>query len=297
MAKLLQQVLLLLVQIRRPPEQQPGERARAGEQGMGWGWRLGGAPAEKTLSDRPRTAPIASGLDLPEQHRRHVLAIPPALGQIWQERIERGRVMITAAHDLASNLSRTKLPDRPPVQVESAGNSAQAQALRQQRVDLGMPLLRPRRLPTSRGRRRGEWRSSRWDLLRLQLRTQHGQRARREAFQCLRKIVREVPAISYLKGAGCATSCSVGIHTTTVAADDLHIGMLMVAEPIHQGISRRILQQVDDAVSCGIHQNRAVTASATKRKFVNPEHPWRLDGLLRERSYQTHQRGAARRHR
>ena len=45
-AKLLQQVLLLLVQIRRSPEQQPGERARAGEHGMGWGWRLGGAPAE-----------------------------------------------------------------------------------------------------------------------------------------------------------------------------------------------------------------------------------------------------------
>src|SRR5712692_1452157 len=98
--------------------------------------------------------------------------------------------MIAAAHDLGGNLSRPKLPDRPPVQVESAGNGAQAQALRKQRVDLRMPLLLPRRLSTSRGRRRGEWRSSRWDFLRLQLRTQHGQRARREAFQCLRKIMR-----------------------------------------------------------------------------------------------------------
>ena len=112
--------------------------------------------------------------------------------------------------------------------------------------------------------------------------------ARREAFQCLREIVREVPAISYLKGTGCATSCSVGIHTTTVAADYLHIGMRMVAEPVDQGVSRGILQQVDDAVSRGIHQNRAVAASAAKRKFVNPEHLWRLDGLLRERAYQTH---------
>src|SRR6266849_4330321 len=134
-----------------------------------------------------------------------------------------------------------------------------------------MPLLRARQLPTSRGRRRDEWRSSWWYFLRLQLRAQHGQRARREAFQCLRKIVREVPAISYLKCTGCPTSCSVGIHTTTVAADDLHIGMLMVAEPVHQGISRGILQQVDDAVSSGIHQNRPIAASAAKRKFVNPE--------------------------
>ena len=46
LTKLLQQLLLLLVQIRRSTEQQPGERARAGEQGMGWGWRLGRAPAE-----------------------------------------------------------------------------------------------------------------------------------------------------------------------------------------------------------------------------------------------------------
>src|SRR5712691_7025004 len=133
---------------------------------------------------------------------------------------------------------------------------------------------------------RAAWRRSRWDFLRLQLRTQHGQRARREAFQCLRKIVREVPAISYLKGTGCATSCSVRIYTTTVAANDLHIGMLMIAEPIDQGVSRGILQQVDDAVSRCIHQNRAVAASAAKRKFVNPEYLWRLDGLLRERPHQ-----------
>ena len=66
LTKLLQQVLLLLVQIRRSAEQQPGERARAGEQGMGWGWRLGRAPAEETLPDRPRTAPIALVFDLPE---------------------------------------------------------------------------------------------------------------------------------------------------------------------------------------------------------------------------------------
>ena len=95
-------------------------------------------------------------------------------------------------------------------------------------------------------------------------------------------------AISYLKGTGCATSCSIRIDTTTVAANDLHIGMLMIAEPVDQGVSRGILQQVDDAVSRGIHQNRAVAASAAKRKFVNPEHLWRLDGLLRERAYQTH---------
>jgi len=106
-----------------------------------------------------------------------------------------------------------------------------------------------------------------------------------------------VPAISYLKCTGCATSRSVGIHTTTVAADDLNIGMLMLAEPVDEGVSRGILQQVDDAVSSGIHQNRAVAASSAKRKFVNSEHLWRLDGLLRERPYQTHQRGAARRHR
>src|SRR5260370_41669356 len=141
-----------------------------------------------------------------------------------------------------------------------------------------MPPLRARQLPTSRGRRRDEWRSSRWDFLRLQLRTQHDQRACREAFQCLHKIVREVPAISYLKGTGCATSCSVRIYTTTVAANDLHIGILMIAEPVDQGVSRGILQQVDDAVSSGIHQNRAVAASSAKRKFVNSEHFWRLDG-------------------
>ena len=99
------------------------------------------------------------------------------------------------------------------------------------------------------------------------------------------------------RGTWYATSRSVGIHTTTVAADDLHLSMIMVAEPVDQGVSGGILQQVDDAVSSGIHQNRAVAASAAKRKFVNPEHLWRLDGLLRERPYQTHQRGTARRHR
>src|SRR5438067_13568945 len=91
------------------------------------------------------------------------------------------------------------------------------------------------------------------------------------------------------RGTWYATSRSVGIHTTTVAADDLHLSMIMVAEPVDQGVSGGILQQVDDAVSSGIHQNRAVAASAAKRKFVNPEHLWRLDGLLRERPYQTHQ--------
>ena len=205
--------------------------------------------------------------------------------------------MIAAGHDLGGNLSSTKLPDRAPVQLESAGDGAQAQALSQQRVNLGMPLLRARQLPTSRGRRRGEWRSSRWDFLRLELRTQRGQCARREAFQCLRQIVREVPAISYLKGTGCATSCCVRKYTTTVAANDLHIGMLMIAEPVDQGVSRGILQQVNDAVSRGIHQNRAVAASAAKRKFVNTKHLWRIDGLLRKRPHQTHQRGAAGRHR
>jgi len=205
--------------------------------------------------------------------------------------------MLAAAYDLGGNLSSAKLTDRPPVQFESAGNGAQAQALSQQRVDFGMPFLRPGRRPTSRGRRRDEWRSSWWYFLRLQLRAQHGQRARREAFQCLRQIVREVPAIGYLKGTGCATSCSVGIHTPTVAADHLHIGMRMVAEPVDQGVSRGILQQVDDAVSRGIHQNRAVAASAAKRKFVNTEHLWRLDRLLRECPHQTHQRSAAGRHR
>src|SRR5437868_2857274 len=98
---------------------------------MGWRRRLGGAPAEQTLSDRPSTAPIAFVLDLPEQHRRHVLAVPPALCQVRQERIERGRVMIAAGHDLGGNLSRAKLPDCATVQVESSGNGAQAQALRQ----------------------------------------------------------------------------------------------------------------------------------------------------------------------
>src|SRR5712692_6325093 len=46
LTKLLQQVLLLLVQIRRSSEQQPRERAWTGEQGVGWGWRFGSAPAE-----------------------------------------------------------------------------------------------------------------------------------------------------------------------------------------------------------------------------------------------------------
>jgi len=49
--------------------------------------------------------------------------------------------MIAATDDLGGNLSRAKLSDRPPVQVESAGNGAQAPALSEQRVDLGMPLL------------------------------------------------------------------------------------------------------------------------------------------------------------
>ena len=92
-------------------------------------------------------------LNLREQHCRHVLAIPPALGKIRQERIELARVMLAAAYDLGGNLSSAKLTDRPPVQFESPANGAQAQALSQQRVDFGMPFL-------STGQRLGQLRET-----------------------------------------------------------------------------------------------------------------------------------------
>jgi transposase len=78
--------------------------------------------------------------------------------------------------------------------------------------------------------------------------------------------VSQVPPVSHLECFGRAASGSTGIDAISVTADDL--GPRMVAEPLHERISRGIFEQVNNLVSTHVHQNRPVTASAAKRKFV-----------------------------
>src|ERR1700730_5037789 len=81
------------------------------------------------------------------------------------------------------------------------------------------------------------------------------------------------------------------MHPVTVTANNLHTGM--VAEPVHQGVSRGIFQQVDDTVRGRVHENRSVSVSAAKCEFVNPQHSWRFDWPLWDCPYHAQQRGAA----
>src|SRR6266851_1338614 len=90
------------------------------------------------FSDAALASPISLLLDLIEQHRRDVLSVAPALGKIWQEWIEFGLVT-TAAAQADGGLGTRELPDRSPVQAESAGDVAHVQALIQQLVDLSVP--------------------------------------------------------------------------------------------------------------------------------------------------------------
>jgi hypothetical protein len=104
-----------------------------------------------------------------------------------------------------------------------------------------------------------------------------------------------MPSVGNLECTRRAASRSTGVNAIAVTANNL--GSRMVGEPTDDGIRRWIFQQVDHAVSIGIHQDRAVAASTTKRKFVDPEHPWRLDCPLWDCPHHAQQRRAARGHR
>ncbi len=212
-----------------------------------------------------------------------MLPLLPPSRQVWEIRVECGCAIATraaGAKEIRSNVSIGEAADRLAVQSESTSNRAQGQPLRDQFVDLGMPLLVPHHQPAWQRRYRpNHWRGYQrrrrvgWRLLGFQLLSERCQDPDREALQRVAEVVRKMPAVRYLECTWRATSCSTGVYAITVTADDL--GTRMFAEPLDERIRRGIFQQIDNTVSIHVHQNRAVTATAPKSKFVHPKDPYR----------------------
>ena len=101
------------------------------------------------------------------------------------------------------------------------------------------------------------------------------------------RFVDNVPSIGHLRGRRCSARSRTGVHAISVAADDLDTWMIL--QPLDEPICGGIVKPVNDAMRVSVDQDGAITTSAPKGEFVNPELARGYDWRLRQRAHQAQQ--------
>src|SRR5579872_7461569 len=92
------------------------------------------------------------------------------------------------------------------------------------------------------------------------------------------QVAEQVPAVGDLNGLRRAGAGAADVVVGAVAADDLDLGMLF--QPLAQGVSGALGQEVHGAVPLQVAQDRAIAVALAKGPIVNAED---ADGpMLRE---------------
>src|SRR5690349_19467851 len=89
------------------------------------------------------------------------------------------------------------------------------------------------------------------------------------AAQSIAAVPEEMPPIGDLDGLWRSLAGSVGIGAGTIAHDDLYAGM--APQPYRQGFRLAVGQEIDDAVTFQIAQDRAVVLAFAPRPVINTE--------------------------
>src|SRR5215213_1813976 len=76
--------------------------------------------------------------------------------------------------------------------------------------------------------------------------------------------------VCHLHCLGCADRCSQSIRWRTVTADDLYA--IVSLEPVAQGLSFTVGQQVNDAMSHQVNKDGAVAPPPTESEVINTKH-------------------------
>ncbi|BDT91795.1 hypothetical protein IFM12275_17710 [Nocardia sputorum] len=93
------------------------------------------------------------------------------------------------------------------------------------------------------------------------------------ALDGLAQVLPEVKSIRDLHRGGGAETGSLGVGPGAVSAYHLHPGVC--GQPIRQGLSVSVRQQLQWCTSLAVDQHSAVVLAAPQREVVHPHHPWR----------------------
>ena len=87
------------------------------------------------------------------------------------------------------------------------------------------------------------------------------------------QVLEEVKTVRDLNGVGSSLPRALRVGAASVAGNDLYSGMLL--QPLRQGLSPAVGEQIDDAAALEIHQDRAILLALPLGPVVHPEYPRR----------------------
>ena len=90
-----------------------------------------------------------------------------------------------------------------------------------------------------------------------------------QPLQRVTEVAEKVPAVGDLDGIRCSLSGSLRIGSGPITSDDVHPGVLI--EPSRHRVSGPIRQEIDDAPTFEIADDRAVAAATTERPVIDAD--------------------------
>src|SRR5205085_3733744 len=116
----------------------------------------------------------------------------------------------------------------------------------------------------------------------------------KESLECVTQIEQQVEAIGHLLCLGSSFARSLRIGSCTVTADDFD--SRMSGEPGLEGLSLAIRQDIHNAMSLQINQDRAVRSPLAHGPVVYSKHAWGRGSRQRSTAQQTEQGVSTDRH-
>src|SRR2546423_2043378 len=107
----------------------------------------------------------------------------------------------------------------------------------------------------------------------------------KEPLECFVKVEQQMEPIGHLLGLGCSFASTLCIGSCTVTAN--HFNSRMSSEPGFQCLSLPVWQDLHNAMSLQIDQERAVGLPFAERPIVYPKHAWRRSSRKRSTAQQT----------
>ena len=109
-----------------------------------------------------------------------------------------------------------------------------------------------------------------------------------QALDRLTQVFEQVPAIGNLLGFRCTFRCCLGVGRRTVPADEFNARMIL--EPLRDGVSITIRQEIDDVAPLQVHDDRAVALPFAPRPVVDTDEARRRRCIVLERFDTSEQR-------